>query len=148
MTRDQHVLKLWRRINKITIAVVQDQPRWTELWKRWNAVILRKFGPPTKEYSRNGYRPRVGHRHRGKHANHYDAQPGQVHACDRFGSGFASLCGLVIDENAENQWGDPIKTVFPPEPYRVTCNRCRKLIGLPGLPAVKHPKKRPETFGS
>lgn len=99
----------------------------------------------TRTYAHNGFRPRVGYRHVGKHANHYDATQGEVHACDRTPKGLYSLCGRSIDENAENIYGDPVVTVFAPEPGRVTCNRCRKLIGLL---AVKHSKKRPGTFGS
>lgn len=95
-------------------------------------------------YTHTGYRPRVGHRHIGKHANHYEGQTGETHACN-FRGGYTGLCGVRVDENAENIYGDPIEVIFPAGVKEVTCRKCRKLIGLEVKPK---PKKSRLRFGS
>lgn len=48
MNRDQHVWMLWERMAKIADPYVWGNAGWNDLWERWNAVIDRKFGQPTR----------------------------------------------------------------------------------------------------
>ena len=86
-----------------------------------------------------GYRPRTGHRHRGKYGNHYDGTSGETHACtiQPDGNGL-SVCGVTVYRDAENAYGDPV-TALRPIDGEPTCQRCRLAMGL----TVKPPRKRP-----
>jgi hypothetical protein len=44
MHREEKVWKLWKRMDRITTRLTGDA--WTKMWERWNAVILRNYGPP------------------------------------------------------------------------------------------------------